>query len=742
MKLLYKLATIAALAAPLTLAQDSSGNAMLNGNYRFRYVAPLNYNNAGNIIEVTAAEGVITFNGAGSYTIAQGSTFIDNTQNSGKPQEFPTGAGGSYAIDEAGIGYIESPLNALSDDFEIAESGTVSEGVFTGSATEAASETGSGLNDMFVVMAVGTPATLSTFTSPYWLGVLDFSGGGDALLKNAITEITPNGSGGFGALTVTGLTNNYQSGTLLTQTVSGATYSLDSNGDGGINLTLPLPTGVSSAADAMFSTSGSVPRLMYVSANGNFVLGWNPNGYDIIFGVQALTVPPTSDSLFSGLFYLGNLSDIPEECGAESFWGSVNADGLGDAIEHQRFYSAVCSNTGSVTDYGTDDYLLNSIGSDGTVGDTNGNYYAFGASGNAFVAVSNSSGFYSLTIGIHAPSFSGPGVYLNPIGVVNAASWDPVTASVAPGELITLFGTNLSASPQANIGGQPFGTALGGTQVLVNNAPAPIYYVSPTQVSAIIPYEVACANTTSVYCYAEVQVNNLGQELGVSNQVSVYLTDANSGIFSVGPSIDGLPYGIGDTDALHSANYTQVSQNSPALPGEIVLLPLTGMGAVTPTIEDGAVPPLVGAPTANNFTTANELVVLFNDYVNNVTAQQATVGYAGLWPGLVGLYQMNVQIPTTVGPGDVYIEIVTDAADNDQVTICVTGSCEVNDTIPSATSAKFKLRPALTSAAKLQRPPKGPPHTTKTAGLPRIARPSLAAAQAPALAVSSPFPQN
>jgi uncharacterized protein (TIGR03437 family) len=737
MKLFYKLVTIAALSAPLTFApltfaQDTSGNSMLSGSYRFRYVAPINYNSAGAISEVVAADGVITFSGTGSYIIAQGSTFIDNTQNGGRPQEFPasasTSAAGSYGISAAGIGYISSPLAVLSSSFEVAEYGTLSDGIFVGSATESDGEIGSVVNDLFVVMLVGTPPTNSTFTSPYWIGSLDFSGGSDAQLKNALLEISPNGSGGLGTLSVTGQTYN-QPGVSLSQTVTGATYSFAS--DGGATLTLPLPSGVS-ATDALFTGTGANTKLMYVSSDGHFVLGWNPNGYDIFFGVQALTVPGT-DSLFKGLYYLGGLSDQPlvvksntieSGCGAESFWGSENADGVEDEIMHQRLLSQFCSNSGAVTDFGTDDYTA--ISSDGSASDALGNLYAFGDSGKAFVSISNSLGYLSLMIGIHAPSFCpGSGLCLNPTGVVNAASWDPVTAGFAPGELITLFGSGFSSSTLANIGGLPFGTSLGTTQVLVNEELAPIYYVSPTQISAIIPYGVNAATG-----YAEIQVNNGGL---LTDPVQVFLTDANSGIFSQGQD------GIGDAIAEH-ANGSIVSPNNPAQPGETIVLALTGMGAVTPLVQDGAVGPSSPLSYANNFTTANELLVLFNDYNNNVTGQQATVSYAGLYPGLAGLYQMNVQVPTNVGPGEVYIEVVTDAADVEQVTVCVT-ACSADAV---STAAKVQARRTLVAVPPRLLPrQKARPHTTRTTGLTRIAPPSLPSpARAPALPPSAPSPQN
>jgi uncharacterized protein (TIGR03437 family) len=724
MRHLYKLAIFAALSAPLTFAQDSSGNNMLAGkSFRFRYVAPFNYNTAGSIVEVVAANGVITFQNGGTYYLA--GNYIDNTQNGGKPQEFSTTEPptGSYAISAAGIGYITNPLASLSDSFDVAEFGSVSfvggDYIFTGSATESFSSTGENINDFFVAMLVGAPPVNSTFTSPYWLGLLDFASGGDVQVKNASVEIAPNGSGGLGTLNVTGYANNNQTGKVLAQSETGATYNFAA--DGGATLTLPLPSGVT-AANAMFSGS----RLMYVSSSGNFTLGWNPNGYDIIIGVKALTTPPT-DSLFKGLYYTGNLSDEPlvvknsavvQGCGAESFFGAVNSDGEGDQIVHQRFNSLEC---GGPVDFGSDDYQLTTIGSDGTVSDTLGNFYALGASGNAFIAVSNSQGVYSLTFGIKAPSFCGAsGLCLNPTGIFNAASYQPVTAAFAPGELITIYGTGFSSSILTNTGGLPFGTSLGTTQVLVNEQPAPIYYVSPTQISAILPYELSGSTTA----YGEVQVNNGGL---LSNQVQIYLTDANPGIFSQGQN------GLGDAIAEH-ANGTIISPSNPAQPGETIVLALTGMGAVSPAVEDGAVGPTTPFSYATAYTTTNGLLVLFDDFNNNSTGQEATVSFAGLYPGLAGLYQMNVQIPTTVGPGEVYVNVITDAADNEQVSICVT-ACPAGASVSAATAT---ARPALGPLSpKALEHMKAPLHTSKAKTYTPLPRPNLVFSRTPAPAVAS-----
>ena len=81
--------------------------------------------------------------------------------------------------------------------------------------------------------------------------------------------------------------------------MAGATYAFP--GDGSIAVTLPAPSGITST-NALFSGT----RTMFVSADGNFILGYTPGGYDLVFGVKALASNPTS-SVFSGLYYFSRL---------------------------------------------------------------------------------------------------------------------------------------------------------------------------------------------------------------------------------------------------------------------------------------------------------------------------------------------------------------------------------------------------------------------------------------------------
>jgi uncharacterized protein (TIGR03437 family) len=282
----------------------------------------------------------------------------------------------------------------------------------------------------------------------------------------------------------------------------------------------------------------------------------------------------------------------------------------------------------------------------------------FGDGGNAYVAI-GTNGNYSLLVGIHAPAFSGPGVYLNPIGVVNAANFMPVTASIGPGELLALFGTGLApAGTSIQIqGGQPFPTTpVGGVTVTIDGIACPIYRVSPTALYIAVPYAVA-SNTTAL---ANVQVNNNGV---LSNTVQLYLTDAVPGSFSQGAD------GIGYAAATHT-NGQLITPSNPVQPNENITLYLTGLGTVTPTIADGAVASSTTLDYADLFNSGN-LFVNFNDYTNGSAGNAGTITFAGLVPTLAGLYQINVQLPSSgLGTGDdVYVEFITDAADVNEVQI-------------------------------------------------------------------------
>ncbi len=661
------------LASAAAQTQDNSQNSLLNGTYRFRDVAVQKVDSNYNPTEITATSGTITFDGAGNYVIV--GTSLDNTVNNGSAR--PLTVNGHYAIGANGAGYLENPLY-LGDQTDYVY-GAVSQGVFTGSATETALS-GNYFNDIFIAIPTGAAPTNASFTASYQVGLLDFPNANSTSVKNALFKLAPDGAGHLANMTLSGQAED-QNGT-LSQQIAGATYNFAGDGTG--TLTIPLPTGVV-ANNALITGT----RTFYQSAGGNFVLGWNSAGYDIIFGVKSLASSATNLTS-QGLYFTAALEDWVDNYGVDSYYGGTNnaGDNVGHSIVHQRL-----SLPGVLSfDEGLDDEIdLNADGTVGTSGngftDLNGYQVQFGVGGQAFVAI-GTGGYFALVTGIHAASFSGPGVYLNPIGVVNAASQQPVTASVAPGELLVLYGTGLSSSTVITQGGLAFPTSLNNVTVTMNGVSCPIYYVSSTAVSVSVPWELASNQTGLI----NIQINNAGTK---SNVVQVYQTDAAPGSFSAGAT------GLGYAAATHAADGSIITTNNPVQAGETISLYLTGLGTVTPTVADGAVGPSNPLSYSDLYNAGN-LAVYFNDYQNGTSGNVGTISYAGLAPTLGGLYQINVKVPSSgLTAGDnVYVEIQTDAADINQVQVPFGAGAVAPQAVPAAAAAHAKIR---TSEIKARR---------------------------------------
>ena len=121
----------------------------------------------------------------------------------------------------------------------------------------------------------------------------------------------------------------------------------------------------------------------------------------------------------------------------------------------------------------------------------------------------------SLTVISSAPSVA---------GAANAASYAP--GPVAPGEILTIFGTAMGPSTLTTLQVTDSGTvatSLAGTQVFFDGYPAPMVYASATQLSVIVPFEIAGSPTTSM------TIEYQGTR---SNAMTVPVLDALPGIFT------------------------------------------------------------------------------------------------------------------------------------------------------------------------------------------------------------------
>ena len=617
---------------------DTSGNNLLNGTYYFRNVVYLIGDNSGNLSRAIALYGQITFSGSGTYSI----NAVMNDSNSQSLQNYTTT--GTYSISASGYGFISHPLSSGSSIY-----GSVANDVFIGSDTE------DGFNEFFVAARLASSsAGVSQLKGAYTLAYMELSSGQPYYSYDAGLQMSPDGAGNLGSIRVTGYIGS--NGTSpINQTISGVKY-IASNG--AINMQFPQ-----SQTNLLAGN-----EYMYLSPDGNFVFGGSPNGYDFFVGVRNSSSTPA----LSNLYYQGGIDLDDSTLGSGygtlySYYGAFSA-GAGNIIGHQRYLDGFSS---SALDYTyADSYTLKS---DGTYLDTpTSTQYIVGTNG---IRIGLGIGpFLGISAAIPVPSFSGSGVYLNPTGVVNAASSSPFTAGIAPGELITLYGTNLTASTVV-APGIPFPTTLGGTQVSINGTAAAIYYVSPTQVSVIVPFGL----TSSI---ASIQVTNQG---AASNTVSVYTNLTSPGVFTnpVG--------GIGYAAALHAADNTLVTAAKPAQVGEYISVYVTGLGTVSPAIADGA-----AGPTSPLSQTVNSISV-------SVAGSGATITYAGLAPQLAGLYQINFQVPAAVPSGNQTLKI--DGPD----------SSTVESLLPVGLVVSAFDKPAPLARRSATKPRIVRPHTASTA---------------------------
>ena len=269
---------------------------------------------------------------------------------------------------------------------------------------------------------------------------------------------------------------------------------------------------------------------------------------------------------------------------------------------------------------------------------------AVGAQVNALTATSF---FHGLFIAIRMPALTGEGVFLNPLGVVNGASFAPPTYPIAAGTLVALVGTGLSTTTTGALV-SPLPTILNNVSVTINGVPAPLFFVAPGAIRAQVPFATTGSTATIV-------VTNNGV---ASNSVQVPLAATSPGIFSL--SQNGLGAGI----IVDSFTFEAISPENPASEGDFVSIFLTGLGDVSPPLADG-----FPAPAAEPLARATDLGI---QVIFGFVPRAGTVVYAGGAPNFVSLYQINVTVPALniVGPA-VPVALVTSNGWSDFVTIAI-----------------------------------------------------------------------
>jgi uncharacterized protein (TIGR03437 family) len=191
---------------------------------------------------------------------------------------------------------------------------------------------------------------------------------------------------------------------------------------------------------------------------------------------------------------------------------------------------------------------------------------------------------------------------------------------LAPGSVVQIYGSNLATAivPADSV---PLATEFGGVSVLIGGVAAPLYYVSPGQVNAQIPFELSAGSSY------QVQVNSKG---ALSTPGYIQLAE-------VSPGIASMPSG---QVIAQRADFSLITADSPVHPGEAVIVYLVGLGANDTAVPSGTASP--SEPLAHPLVTPTL----------TLDGKQVQISFAGLTPGSVGLYQINFRVPAEALDGD------------------------------------------------------------------------------------------
>jgi uncharacterized protein (TIGR03437 family) len=212
---------------------------------------------------------------------------------------------------------------------------------------------------------------------------------------------------------------------------------------------------------------------------------------------------------------------------------------------------------------------------------------------------------------------------IRPAGIRNAAG-DTPEPGVAPGSIISIFGENLA--PALEVGRpNPLQQALQGITVDINDRWLPLLFVSPQQINAQLPSDLAEGEQT-------LRVRRL-------------LQGDVTGRFSVVRNAPGL-YSFQHTDRRLYAlaqreGGEQIDPQRPARRGELIRIYGNGLGPYNRPAPDG-----FQVADGSQYRLADRVEVLVGEQVVDPV-------FAGAASGLVGTQTIQFRVPNTLPPGSV-----------------------------------------------------------------------------------------
>jgi uncharacterized protein (TIGR03437 family) len=231
-----------------------------------------------------------------------------------------------------------------------------------------------------------------------------------------------------------------------------------------------------------------------------------------------------------------------------------------------------------------------------------------------------------------------------PTIIANAASGFP--GSIAPGEILSISGTHLgpAAGVLTPLTGAAVPNLVSEVQVTFDNIPAPLLFVSDTQITTVVPFAIAGRATTRMAIVYKTTPSAI---------VTLNVSDTAPGIFMDPTGQATIVNNDGSTNG----------PAAPAVKGTVIVLYGTGEGISTPFPSDGQIAPADGSqPTTP--------VLPVSVSIGGIPAQ---VQSAGSTAGQVaGYLQVSVLVPDDAPSGsNVPVILTVGSVDSPAATMAI-----------------------------------------------------------------------
>ena len=250
------------------------------------------------------------------------------------------------------------------------------------------------------------------------------------------------------------------------------------------------------------------------------------------------------------------------------------------------------------------------------------------------------------SVQFHLTAITTPVPTIDATGIVGAGGSTPAITQLSPGGFATIFGTNFApAGTFATAPGPAWTTKLANVCVNINNTPAFITFVSPSQINLQVPDIPVGVNVTVQVvsnCGAADEVTSglrSVASLAATPEFLYWLRNPDGKNPAV--TVDAVTGAyVGAAGLIPGAAFT------PAKPGQILTIYGVSFGPTTPASTPGT-------PPTDAARSAYAVSVKFgpSDLPANL------VYYAGVSPGTPGLYQLNIQVPIDAADGDYGIQL-------------------------------------------------------------------------------------